>query len=146
MNATISGWLVKYDQPGYRELRFSPGCFHESDRTVVPLIDATRTNTGFFVTKEQIIGYAEIKEREEGVWCECCVSDTEQAKSYLRKMKFFPPKSFTFSANRIEERPTRNGNKIVRGVIKLVGLDVKEIPASVVEQIIFQKHKEEVTG
>ena len=143
MNVTVGGWLVKYDAPGYRELRFSPGCFHESDRTIVPLVDATRTGMRFCVTRDEIIGCAEIQEKEEGVWCECCIRDTDQTKGYLRKIRFFPPRSFTFCANRIEQKPTRTGNKIVRGVIKTVGLDVTEVPTSVVERITIEKDKEE---
>ena len=147
MCAHISGWLVKYDLPGHNNLRFAPGCFHLSDNKFVPLIDDSVKSGPDFIAS-QIVGYAAIHEKEEGVWCDVYINDTCHAKAYLRKLKFVQPKSFTFEANRIKKQQLRTREKILQGSIISVGISAVEIPTSTIESIHIEREKKnnEYTG
>lgn len=141
MLADIRGWIVQYGKPGSGDCYFSPGCFHESDKTLVPLMDQTAT---FFHDPSHVIGYAELEERENGIYCNCFFNNSRQAKAFIRRMRLFSkPKSFSFSAYKVKIRKLRMRQKIVNGVIRSLGLEYSENPGSSIEQINITK-KEKV--
>ena len=137
MHATINGWVVKYDEPGLNGIRFAPGCFHNNNDTFVPVIDDRKG--ALTIMPDNIVGYAELHEYDDGVYCSCYISDKNRAESFIRRITFCPPKMFTFQANRIEYQDMRSRRKVLHGVIRTIGIDYIEVPTSVIENISIIK-------
>lgn len=83
---TITGYLAKYSETGFRGTQFKPGCFDECDGEKIPIV--SRFN------EMQNVGYGILKVVEDGLKIEGEIDETE-----IEKIPY--PVSFAFKGHHL---------------------------------------------
>lgn len=114
MKHTITGCLVKYEEPWYDgKTVIAKGAFDGNGGKKVPI-----SENGYFYIPNSVIGYAELEEREDGIWFTAELNDTKEAESNFWMIQD-PPKNkkwfFGFYANHIRKEEKEDGPVAVIG-------------------------------
>lgn len=124
----FAGWATKND------VRCSDGriirrdAFKDCDGSTVPLVwnhDHNQVN--------QVLGHAELKNREEGVYAYCSFNDTDAGKIAKELVKHGDVVSLSIYANRLQQR----GSEVLHGAIREVSLVLAGAnPGALIESVI----------
>lgn len=138
---TIEGWVAKYNAKWHFGARFAPGCFHECAGNKIPV---TKKPSLLFTSEpDSIIGYAELEERPEGLYCICYLNRLVKDTIVEQMAKNGEIKSFSFFANRVRcenQKNRRTKRKLyTRAYIRTISPDISQIECSTIERITYKK-------
>ena len=137
----IEGWVAKYNTKGHFGARFAPGCFHECANNKVPV---TKKPSLLFISEpDSIIGYAELEERPEGLYCICHLNKLVKDTTIEQMAKNGEIKSFSFFAQRVKcenQKNRRTKRKVYTSAyIRAISPDISQIECSTIERITYKK-------
>ena len=110
---SFEGWATKAN------LRCSDGrtimkdAFKDNDGTRVPLVWNHQHDD-----VSNVLGHADLENREEGVWARCYLNNTENARMAMEDIRHGDICALSIYANRLKQQ----GSNVVHGVIKEVSL------------------------
>lgn len=114
--------MAKYDFSGYatkNDLKCADGltirknAFKDNDGSVVPLVWQHQHNDPF-----NVLGHAELENREDGVYAYCYLNDSEQGQHAKTLVQHGDVCSMSIFANRLQKR----GSDVLHGLIREVSL------------------------
>ena len=130
MEPDFSGWATKYNKKCSDGLTILPGAFKHDDKIQVPLV--WRHDDG---SPDNILGYAELQHRDEGVWTEAFFNNSKGAQSSKELLKHGDIKSLSIHAREVVKR----AKDVIHGAIKEVSLVVAGAnPGATIENVYFK--------
>lgn len=129
---------MKYDFGGYatkNDIVCSDGriirrdAFKDCDGERVPLVYMHN-----HADPMNVLGYADLENREDGVYCRCSFNDSPQGKHARELVKHGDIRSLSIQANRLKQQ----GSEVLHGIINEVSLVLRGAnPGATIENIMF---------